>query len=79
MWLGLALSDAFREDRVQKSYLAVVEGLPSPSSGTIDAPLWLRETARASQPKVHVDERGKRAVTDYVQVQSGRRRALLQC
>ena len=73
-----ALSDAFREDRVQKSYLAVVEGLPAPSSGTIDAPLWLRETARASQPKVHVDERGKRAVTDYVQVQSGRGRALLR-
>lgn len=73
-----ALSDAFREDLVEKSYLAVVEGLPSPSRATVEAPLWLRETARASQPKVHVDARGKRAVTEYEVLQRGARRALLR-
>lgn len=73
-----ALSDAFRSDRVEKTYAAVVEGVPAPAAGTIDAPLWLRETARASQPKVHVDPRGKRALTDYRVQARGRRRALLQ-
>lgn len=73
-----ALSDAFREDLVAKTYLAVVEGVPSAPRATVDAPLWLRETARASQPKVHVDERGKRAVTDYEVLRRGQRRALLK-
>ena len=73
-----SLSNAFREGQVKKIYTAVVEGHPSPGQGTIDAPLWLRETARATQPKVHVDERGKRAVTDYEVLQRGRRRALLR-
>ncbi|MGC6489304.1 MAG: RluA family pseudouridine synthase [Planctomycetota bacterium] len=73
-----SLSDAFRADRVRKVYAAVVEGVPAEERGTIDAPLWLRETARASQPKVHVDPRGKRAVTDYEVRATGRRRALLQ-
>lgn len=73
-----ALSEAFRADRVQKVYAAVVEGAPRPARGTIDAPLLLRETARASQPKVHVDPAGKPARSDYVVVATGRRRSLLQ-
>lgn len=73
-----ALSDAFRNDQVDKTYAAVVEGVPSPRAGTIDAPLWLRETARASQPKVHVDERGKSAVSDYEILEQGPHRSLVR-
>ncbi|HEB54350.1 MAG TPA: RluA family pseudouridine synthase [bacterium] len=73
-----ALSAAFREDRVQKAYLAVVAGVPEPATGEIDAPLWLRTTARAHQPKVLVDPRGKPARTGYEVLQSGRGRALLR-
>ncbi|MCK5943485.1 MAG: RluA family pseudouridine synthase [Planctomycetes bacterium] len=73
-----ALSDAFREDAVSKVYAAVVEGVPTPPRGTIDAPLWLRETARAHQPKVHVDERGKPAISEYEVLEAGPRRALLR-
>ncbi len=73
-----ALADAFREDQVQKTYCAVVEGIPKPAQGTIEAPLWLRETARAHQPKVLVDPRGKHARTDYQILEAGRSRALLQ-
>ncbi|MGK0353642.1 MAG: 23S rRNA pseudouridine955/2504/2580 synthase [Planctomycetota bacterium] len=73
-----ALADAFREDLIQKSYVAVVEGVPNPAQATIDVPLWLRENARANQPKVLVDERGKNARTDYQVLESGRNRALLQ-
>ncbi|MGK0203699.1 MAG: RluA family pseudouridine synthase, partial [Planctomycetota bacterium] len=72
-----ALADAFREDQVQKSYVAVVEGVPKPAQATIDAPLWLRENARAHQPKVLVDERGKHARTDYEVLEAGGNRALL--
>ena len=72
------LADAFREDRVQKSYVAVVIGIPEPAVGTIDAPLLLRETARAHQPKVLVDAAGKHARTDYEVVQRGRFRAMLK-
>ena len=73
-----ALSDSFRTEQVKKIYMAVVEGVPTPARATIDAPLWLRETARASQPKVHVDPRGKRALSDYEVQSQGRRRSLLQ-
>jgi 23S rRNA pseudouridine955/2504/2580 synthase len=73
-----SLADAFREDQVQKSYVAVVEGVPKPPRGTIEAPLLLRETARAHQPKVLVDDLGKHARTDYEVLESGRNRALLQ-
>jgi len=73
-----ALSIAFREDQVDKTYAAVVEGQLQTKAGTIDAPLWLRETARASQPKVLVDERGKPAATDYRVLEQAERRALLR-
>jgi len=72
-----SLADSFRENQVQKSYMAVVEGVPKPPQGTIEAPLLLRETARAHQPKVRVDDRGKPARTDYEVVEAGRKRALL--
>lgn len=73
-----ALATAFREDQVGKRYVAVVDGVPEPPSGTIDAPLWLRETARAKQPKVLVDVRGKPARTDYELLESGSGRAMLR-
>jgi 23S rRNA pseudouridine955/2504/2580 synthase len=73
-----ALADAFREDRVQKSYVAVVQGVPEPAEGSIEVPLLLRETARAHQPKVLVDDRGKAARTDYEVLQRGRGRAMLR-
>jgi 23S rRNA pseudouridine955/2504/2580 synthase len=73
-----ALADAFREDLVRKSYVAVVDGVPKAESGTIDAPLWLRETARAHQPKVLVDPRGKPSRTVYSILRATSRRALLQ-
>jgi RluA family pseudouridine synthase len=73
-----ALSHAFRDDQIDKVYAAVVEGVPAPERGTIDAPLWLRETARPSQPKVHVDARGKPAVSDYEVLERGPRRSLLR-
>jgi RluA family pseudouridine synthase len=72
------LTAAFRDDLVQKVYLAVVERVPEAAQGTIDAPLLLRTDATKKEPKVIVDPRGKPARTDYEVLQRGRRTALLR-
>ncbi len=71
------LADSFRQDKVRKSYVAVVEGLPKSRKGQIKVPLLVRETARAHQPKVLCDQRGKEARTDFEVLKSGQQRALL--
>lgn len=72
------LAAAFREDRVEKTYLAVVLGTPAPERGVIDAPLLVKPTAHAGRPKVVVDTRGKPARSDYEVLQRGGGRALLR-
>lgn len=72
------LAAAFREDRVEKIYLAIVSGCPAPDRGSIDAPLWLRPNAHAQRPKVVVDPRGAAARTDYEVLERGRSRALVR-
>jgi RluA family pseudouridine synthase len=72
------LTAAFREDQVDKVYIAVVHGVPEPASGTIDAPLWQRDAETSREPKVIVDPRGKPARTDYEVTEVGRGCALLR-
>ena len=72
------MTAAFRDDRVQKVYLAVVERVPAAPQGTIDAPLAVRTDAGKKEPKVVVDPGGKPARTDYAVLQRGRRTALLR-
>lgn len=72
------LAAAFRADRVDKVYLAVVMGCPAPERGTMDAPLWLRPHALPQQPKVVVDPRGAAARTDYEVLERGPSRALVR-
>ena len=71
--LGLrGLSAAFRDDQVEKVYLAVVHGVPEPPSGSIDAPLRVREDAGPREVKVVVDAAaGQPARTDYEVVATG--------
>jgi 23S rRNA pseudouridine1911/1915/1917 synthase len=76
--LGLAgLAAAFRDGRVAKAYTAVVEGVPRPPRGTIDAPLRVVAAADARRPKVVVDAGGKPARTDFRVVERGARVALV--
>jgi len=72
------LTAAFRDDLVQKVYLAVVHGCPAEPKGTIDAPLRVRTDAGKKEPKVVVDPEGQTARTDYEVVQRGKRRSLLR-
>lgn len=72
------LAAAFRDDQVTKVYAAVVHGVPEPATGTIDAPLHLREQATAHEPKVVVDPGGQPARTDYEVRVAGPSRAELR-
>ncbi len=56
------LSRAFAERSVEKTYLAVVYGRPSPTSGTIEAPIGRHPQKRK---EMTVTERGRPAVTHY--------------
>ncbi len=55
-----ALETAFRRHEVEKTYFALVAGVPAPPRATIDVPI-LDEGAAA-----RVDRRGQRAVSHYV-------------
>lgn len=54
-----ALTKAFREHDLQKTYLAMVIGCPNPENGEINAPL------EKTGEKVMVTEEGKKSVTTY--------------
>ena len=56
------LKRAFKERRVTKTYHALVQGMPDPLAGTIDAPIGRRPGAEF---KFAVMESGKHAVTHY--------------
>jgi 23S rRNA pseudouridine955/2504/2580 synthase len=77
--LGLrGLTAAFREDTVEKVYVAVVHGAPAAESGSIDAPLRVRTDAGKKEPKVVVDPAGQSARTDWRVVTRAGRTSLLR-
>jgi 23S rRNA pseudouridine1911/1915/1917 synthase len=70
------LTESFSERDAEKVYLALVRGVPDPSSGTIAAPLT-RPTSEGE--KVEVDAvHGKPAATDYATVEAFRGFAWLE-
>ncbi len=72
------LAKQFARHSIERKYLAIVGGLPIPSSGTVDAPL-ARSTANRKKMAIVRGERGKRAVTHYRIVQPLRDAALMEC
>lgn len=59
------LTAAFRDDRVDKGYVAVVHGVPASASGSITAPLRENANPRPERPRVVVAADGKPARTDW--------------
>ncbi len=59
-----ALTFAFQQHQVQKTYLAVTVGVPQPMEATITAPLS-KLNAGKGQERMVVDEKGQKAMTDY--------------
>lgn len=67
---------AFEAGAVEKTYLAVLSGVPEAESGTIDLPLG--KTSSAAQGwRMVVDPKGKRAVSQWRKLAVVARRALI--
>ncbi len=69
------LKQLFRSRQVDKTYHALVQGLPDPMVGTIDAPIGRRPGAEF---KFAVMDSGKPSVTHYEVIEAFRRAALLE-
>jgi 23S rRNA pseudouridine1911/1915/1917 synthase len=72
------LSAQFARHTIQRGYHAIVAGLPSPASGTVDAPL-ARSSANRQKMAIVAEGRGKRAVTHYRLLTPLREAALVEC
>lgn len=67
------LTEAFRHKEARKIYWAVVVGVPEVRGGRIDAPL--QKAGGKGGERVHVDEEGKRAVTEFAVIERAGRKA----
>ncbi|MGE5722895.1 MAG: RluA family pseudouridine synthase [Sphingomonadales bacterium] len=72
------LSAQFARHSVQRTYRAIVAGIPSPGEGTVDAPV-ARSTANRQKMAIVGEGRGKRAVTHYRLITPLREAALVEC
>jgi 23S rRNA pseudouridine1911/1915/1917 synthase len=72
------LAAQFARHDLHRAYLAIVAGVPSPSSGIVDAPL-ARSTANRKKMAIVSEGRGKRAVTHYRLIRPLRDAALVEC
>jgi len=57
-----ALSALFENREIEKYYVAIVDGIPSPESGRIDIPL---AESKVTRGKMLAHKRGKASVTEY--------------
>ncbi len=69
------LKRAFKERRVEKTYHTLVQGLPDPVVGTIDAPIGRHP---GHEYKFAVMDSGKHAVTHYELIEAFRHASLLE-
>lgn len=69
------LKDAFRERTVEKIYHAVIQGLPDPTAGTIDAPIGRHPKA---DYKFAVVAGGRDSVTHYETIEAFRSTTLVE-
>jgi 23S rRNA pseudouridine955/2504/2580 synthase len=67
------LTDAFRHKDARKVYWAVVVGVPDVRGGRIDAPL--QKAGGKGAERVHVDEEGRRAVTEFAVIEKAGKKA----
>lgn len=65
------MAEQFRTRKVEKTYLALVAGVPEPREGMITAPLLRQDTGRTDEAKVVVDPQGQSAETSYRVIKTG--------
>ena len=59
------LGELFRNQRIKKTYWAVVHGTPSENSGTINLPLKKIDSENKKSWWMKIDESGAASITDY--------------
>jgi 23S rRNA pseudouridine1911/1915/1917 synthase len=72
------LAAQFAKHSIDRRYLAIVAGLPSPREGEVDAPL-ARSSANRQKMAIVEGSRGKRAVTRYRVLRPLREASLVEC
>lgn len=65
------MAEQFRTRKVEKTYHALVVGVPEPKEGIINAPLMRLDTGRTDEAKVVVDPQGQTAETSYKVLKTG--------
>ena len=72
------LARQFKDHSIDRLYAAIVYGIPTPASGTVDA--WIgRSDADRKKMAVHREGRGKHAVTHYRVMERLRGAAMVEC
>ena len=72
------LAKQFAAHSIDRRYLAIVSGVPTLKSGTVDAPL-ARSSANRKKITIVEGGRGKRAVTHWTRLEALRAAALIEC
>lgn len=70
------LSDDFKNKRIKRKYIALVEGVINENCGKIDAPIGRNVNDRI---KMAVRENGKKAVTNFKVIERYKNSTLLEC
>lgn len=65
------MAEQFRTRKVEKTYLALVAGIPEPREGVINAPLLRIDSEKTDEAKVVVDPQGQTAETSYKVIKTG--------
>lgn len=73
------LSKEMQENKVEKRYLALVNGHLKEKEGTVDAPIYRPEEEEGQGIKRVVDERGQRSITHYKVLESYENMDLVEC
>jgi len=71
------LQDQFRERKVTKIYLALVDGFPPTPTGRIDAPIG-RDPVHRKEMAIVRPDKGREAITEYKVVESFRQHCLIE-
>lgn len=72
------LARQFKDHSIDRLYAAIVYGIPTPGSGTVDT--WIgRSDADRKKMAVHREGRGKHAVTHYRMIDRLRGAAMVEC
>ena len=74
----VGLARQFAKHSIDRRYLAIVSGHPSPSAGTIDVPLG-RSVANRQKIAVQSGTRGRQAITHYRTIKPLREAAMIEC